>query len=86
MEYRVYFEHPVIYLADHREPHRREITELLVNAPTEEAATVHALRVTQGDPGTLRVEPVSVWQIQNDIRIKRLEEELASLRAGLPDA
>lgn len=65
-EFRVLFERPVVYLPDHR-VHRREVTELLVNAPDEEAAKIHAVRVTQGDPGTIMVVPASLWEIQNDI-------------------
>jgi hypothetical protein len=66
-EYRVLFERPVIYLVDHKRPNRRELTELLVNAPDAEAAKIHAVRVTLGDPGTIMVVPVSLWEIQNNI-------------------
>jgi len=64
-EYRVCFEHPVTYLPDHK-LHRREVTDLPVRAPDEEAAKVHALRVTLGDPGTITVEALDLYQVQTE--------------------
>lgn len=61
------FERPVVYLCDHREPNRREVTDLLVNAPDEEAAKIHAIRVTRGETGTIMVVPANLWEIQNQL-------------------
>lgn len=64
-EWKVTFGQPVLSGAGTLR--QKWITELLVNAPSAEAAKTHALRVTTGDPGVLQVEPTSVWELQNDL-------------------
>jgi len=59
-EYRVCFEKPVTYLPDHK-VRRRQVTDLPVRAPDEEAAKTHALRVTLGDPGAITVEALDMY-------------------------
>jgi hypothetical protein len=69
-EWRVTFERPVFYLSESK-LRRKEITELLVNAPTAEGAGVHAIRVTTGDPGAITVEPVDIWRLSWDTILMR---------------
>jgi hypothetical protein len=52
----VRFEHPVVYQPDHPTG-RRTVSEIVVNTDTESAALLHAVRVTQGDPGKIAVLP-----------------------------
>lgn len=62
--YRVHFERPVVYLADSLR--RREVSSLDVNgAPDGQAAIVHALRVTTGDPGAVTATLHPVEQVQS---------------------
>lgn len=46
--YAVRLETPVVYQPDHPKA-QRPITELVVNAPTPEAALIHTIRVTTGE-------------------------------------
>lgn len=69
--YKVSFQQPVVYLPDHR-LHRRVVTELLVNAPDETSARVHAIRVTSGEPGVMTIAPVDLWAIQDEqLKVRR---------------
>lgn len=48
MTWRVRFRAPVLYNAGHPQG-ARLVTDLPVNAPTADAAALHAIRVTQGE-------------------------------------
>lgn len=56
MEYLARFPTPVVYQPDHPIA-RREVTELVVSAPTMHGAYVHAARVVQGDVSGMTIEP-----------------------------
>ena len=56
MKYRVTFPVPVVYLPDHPRG-RRDVRDLVVEAPDKERAIAHAIRVVSGDVSGLSVTP-----------------------------